>query len=62
MIKLRDGNPKNMSARVLELLPPVGKGQRAGCSAGGRGKRGAVRTHLTPFRAEPPGPRCVAAL
>jgi transcription termination factor Rho len=28
MIKLQDGNPKNMNARVMELLTPVGKGQR----------------------------------
>jgi transcription termination factor Rho len=28
MIKLQDGNPKNMNARVMELLTPIGKGQR----------------------------------
>src|SRR5512140_1370939 len=28
MIKLQDGNPKNMNARVMERLTPVGKGQR----------------------------------
>ena len=28
MIKLQDGNPKNMNARVIELLTPIGKGQR----------------------------------
>ncbi|MGB9907012.1 MAG: transcription termination factor Rho [Candidatus Saccharicenans sp.] len=28
LIKLQDGNPKNMNARVMELLTPIGKGQR----------------------------------
>jgi transcription termination factor Rho len=28
MIKLQDGNPKNMNARIMELLTPIGKGQR----------------------------------
>jgi len=28
MIKLQDGNQKNMNARVMELLTPIGKGQR----------------------------------
>jgi transcription termination factor Rho len=28
MIKLQDGNAKNMNARVMELLTPIGKGQR----------------------------------
>ncbi len=28
MIKLQDGAPKNMNARVMELLTPIGKGQR----------------------------------
>ncbi len=28
MIKLQDGNPKNMNSRVMELLTPIGKGQR----------------------------------
>ena len=28
MIKHQDGNPKNMNARVMELLTPIGKGQR----------------------------------
>jgi transcription termination factor Rho len=28
MIKLQDGTPKNMNARVMELLTPIGKGQR----------------------------------
>jgi len=28
MIKLQDGNNKNMNARVMELLTPIGKGQR----------------------------------
>jgi len=28
MIKLQDGNPKNLNARVMELLTPIGKGQR----------------------------------
>jgi len=28
MIKLQDANPKNMNARVMELLTPIGKGQR----------------------------------
>ncbi len=28
MIKLQDGNPKNMNARAMELLTPIGKGQR----------------------------------
>jgi len=27
-IKLQDGNPKNMNARVMDLLTPIGKGQR----------------------------------
>jgi len=27
-IKLQDGNPKNLNARVMELLTPIGKGQR----------------------------------
>jgi transcription termination factor Rho len=27
-IKLQDGNPKNLCARVMELLTPIGKGQR----------------------------------
>jgi transcription termination factor Rho len=27
-VKLQDGNPKNMNARVMELLTPIGKGQR----------------------------------
>ena len=27
-IKLEDGQPKNLSARVMELLTPIGKGQR----------------------------------
>jgi transcription termination factor Rho len=28
MIKLQDGNQKNMNARIMELLTPIGKGQR----------------------------------
>lgn len=28
LIKLQDGNTKNMNARVMELLTPIGKGQR----------------------------------
>jgi transcription termination factor Rho len=28
MIKLQDGNAKNLNARVMELLTPIGKGQR----------------------------------
>ncbi|MDW7760977.1 MAG: transcription termination factor Rho [Acidobacteriota bacterium] len=28
LIKLQDGNPKNMCARIMELLTPIGKGQR----------------------------------
>ncbi len=28
LIRLQDGNPKNMNARVMELLTPIGKGQR----------------------------------
>ncbi len=28
MIKLQDGNQKNMNSRVMELLTPIGKGQR----------------------------------
>jgi len=28
LIKLQDGNAKNMNARVMELLTPIGKGQR----------------------------------
>ncbi len=28
MIKLQDATPKNMNARVMELLTPIGKGQR----------------------------------
>ncbi len=28
LIKLQDGNPKNMNARIMELLTPIGKGQR----------------------------------
>ncbi|MCR4396864.1 MAG: transcription termination factor Rho [Candidatus Saccharicenans sp.] len=28
LIKLQDGNHKNMNARVMELLTPIGKGQR----------------------------------
>ncbi|MDI6698060.1 MAG: transcription termination factor Rho [Candidatus Saccharicenans sp.] len=28
LVKLQDGNPKNMNARVMELLTPIGKGQR----------------------------------
>jgi transcription termination factor Rho len=28
MIKLQDGNAKNMNARIMELLTPIGKGQR----------------------------------
>lgn len=28
LIKLQDGNSKNMNARVMELLTPIGKGQR----------------------------------
>jgi len=28
MIGLQDGNPKNLNARVMELLTPIGKGQR----------------------------------
>ncbi len=27
-IKLQDGNPKNLNARIMELLTPIGKGQR----------------------------------
>jgi len=27
-IKLEDGNPKNLNARVMDLLTPIGKGQR----------------------------------
>jgi len=27
-IKLEDGNPRNLNARVMELLTPIGKGQR----------------------------------
>ena len=27
-IRLQDGNPKNMNARVMDLLTPIGKGQR----------------------------------
>ncbi len=28
MIKLQDGNPKNLNARIMELMTPIGKGQR----------------------------------
>jgi transcription termination factor Rho len=28
MIKLQDGNQKNLNARIMELLTPIGKGQR----------------------------------
>jgi transcription termination factor Rho len=28
IIRLQDGNPKNLNARVMELLTPIGKGQR----------------------------------
>ncbi|HAV41379.1 MAG TPA: transcription termination factor Rho [Acidobacteria bacterium] len=28
LIKLQDGNQKNMNARIMELLTPIGKGQR----------------------------------
>lgn len=28
MIKLQDGNAKNLNARIMELLTPIGKGQR----------------------------------
>lgn len=28
LIKLQDGNPRNMCARIMELLTPIGKGQR----------------------------------
>jgi transcription termination factor Rho len=28
MLKLQDGNPKNLNARIMELMTPIGKGQR----------------------------------
>jgi transcription termination factor Rho len=28
MIKLQDGNPKNLNARIMEMMTPIGKGQR----------------------------------